>query len=40
MTVDDTGEQIVGWIDAPASTSNLLVIRFSEPIAGKAYIKV
>jgi hypothetical protein len=40
LTVDASGEQIVGQTDAPASTSNLLVIRFSEPIAGKAYIKV
>ncbi len=40
LTVDDTGEQIIGWIDATASTLNLLVIRFSEPLAGKAYIKI
>ncbi len=40
LTVDSTGEQITGQIDVPASTMNLLVIRFSEPITGKAYIKI
>jgi hypothetical protein len=39
LTVDGTGEQIVGQLDAAVSTSNLTVIRFSEPIAGTAYIK-
>jgi len=40
LTVDDTGEQILGRQDAAASTDNLLVIRFSEPIAGIAYLKL
>ena len=40
FTVDDTGEQIVGQIDAQASTMNLLVIKFSEPLTGRAYIKL
>jgi hypothetical protein len=39
LTVDATGEQIVGRLDAAVSTVNLTVIRFSEPIAGIAYIK-
>ena len=40
LTVDDTGEQIVGQVDALVTTSNLLVIRFSEPLSGKAYLKL
>jgi len=39
LAVDDTGGQIIGQRDIQASTNNLLVYRFSEPIAGTAYIK-
>ena len=37
LTLDDSGEQIVGFIDYAASTANLLVIRFSEALAGSAH---
>ncbi len=40
LLVDDAGEQIIGQIDTQTSTNNLLVIRFSEPLAGKAFIKI
>jgi len=36
--VSTDGEQIVGQVDAAASTSNLSVIRFGEPITGTAYV--
>jgi hypothetical protein len=39
LAVDDSDEQIVGQVDVSASTANLLVYRFSEPIVGKAHIK-
>jgi len=39
LAVDDTGDQIIGQQDIQASTINLLVYRFSEPLTGKAYIK-
>lgn len=39
LAVDTTGEQIVGQLDAQASTDNLTVLRFSEPLTGTAYIK-
>jgi hypothetical protein len=39
LAVGTDGEQIVGQVDAPASTNNLLVYRFNEPIAGTAHIK-
>ena len=40
FTVDDAGEQIVGQVDTQTSTSNLLVLRFSEPLTGRAYVKL
>jgi hypothetical protein len=39
LCVDDTGEQIVGAVNTLASTVNLLVIEFSEPLRGTAYMK-
>jgi hypothetical protein len=39
LAVDNDGNEIVGQRDAAASTNNLLIYRFSEPIAGKAFIK-
>jgi hypothetical protein len=39
LALDAAGDQIIGQMDAQASTINLLVYRFSEPLAGKAYIK-
>jgi hypothetical protein len=39
LAVDTSGDQIIGQMDIQASTINLLVYRFSEPLAGKAYIK-
>jgi hypothetical protein len=39
FAVNSAGEQIVGQLDAQASTVNLAVIRFSEALAGTAYIK-
>ena len=40
LSVDGTGEQIVGQQDFLLSTNNLLILRFSEPLSGKAYIKL
>jgi len=40
LTLDAAGEQIIGQIDTLMSTDNLLVIRFSEALAGTAYIKL
>jgi hypothetical protein len=40
FVLDADGEQIVGQWDAQASTNNLLVLRFSEPLAGRAYVKI
>ncbi len=40
LIVDGAGEQVIGQTDIQASTSNLLVIRFSEPITGTAYINL
>jgi len=37
LTLDDSGDQIVGFVDYAASTANLLVIRFSEALAGSAH---
>jgi len=37
LTLDSSGDQIVGFIDYAASTTNLLVIRFSEALAGSAH---
>jgi len=38
LCVDENGDEIEGEKDAVASTINLLVIRWSEPKEGKAYI--
>jgi len=38
FTENQSGEQIIGQIDTAISTHNLLVIRFSEPLSGAAYI--
>ena len=38
FTVDGDGKEIVGIRDTELSTMNLLVIRFSEPLVGTAYI--
>ena len=38
LCVDSSGEEIVGYRDMPASTVNLLVVRFSEELDGVAYI--
>jgi len=38
LTVDDTGRETVGLRDTELSTLNLLVIHFSEPVAGAAYL--
>jgi hypothetical protein len=40
FAVDDTGEEIVGQIDTSLSTLNLSVYRFSQPLTGKAYVKL
>ena len=40
LVVDSAGEEIVGAIDWQSSTDNLLVVNFSEPLAGSAYIKL
>jgi hypothetical protein len=37
--LDSTDEEIVGEEDWAASTDNLLVVHFSEPVSGKAYAK-
>ena len=39
VVIDSTGDEIIGWLNRAASTVNLLVIQFSEPLAGVAYIK-
>jgi hypothetical protein len=39
LTLDDQGIEIIGSINWTASTVNLLVINFSDPVAGTAYIK-
>lgn len=38
-SVNTAGEQIVGEIDTALRTANLTVLRFSQPLAGIAYIK-
>jgi len=39
FTVNDSDDQIIGAADAKASTDNLTVIRFSEPLSGTAYLR-
>jgi hypothetical protein len=39
LVIDDNGDEIVGFEDWAASTSNLLVIHFSQASSGKAYVK-
>ena len=38
VAADGSGIRMVGWINDEISTDNLLVIEFSEPLAGTAYI--
>jgi len=38
VAADSSGIRMVGWINDEISTDNLLVIEFSEPLAGTAYI--
>ena len=40
LFVDSAGEEIVGAVDWQVSTNNLLVVNFSEPLSGSAYIKL
>ena len=40
FVVDTDGDQIIGQQDAQASTINLLVLRFSEPLTGTAYLNL
>jgi hypothetical protein len=39
LIFDSGGDQIIGDIDWSSSTINLLVVQFSEPLTGTAYIK-
>jgi hypothetical protein len=39
LIVDQNDEEIIGSEDWGASTANLLVVKFSEPLSGKAYIR-
>jgi hypothetical protein len=39
VIIEEDGGEVVGYIDRAASTANTLIIIFSQPIAGKAYIK-
>ena len=39
VTLDAGGDRIIGEEDWTASTLNLLIVRFSEPVAGVAHVK-
>jgi hypothetical protein len=39
VIVDSSGNRVTGATAQPLCTANLLVIRFSEPISGKAYVR-
>jgi hypothetical protein len=39
VVIDGDGDEVVGYVDRAASTPNALVIKFSVPITGRAYIK-
>jgi len=40
LALNDGGDEIVGQRDMQLSTNNLLIYRFSEPLAGIAYLKL
>jgi hypothetical protein len=39
ILIDDNDEEIVGEEDWGNSTANLLVVNFSEPVSGSAYVR-
>ena len=40
VTVDSDGNEVIGFVDRVNSTANLLIMQFSQPIAGSAYIRL
>jgi hypothetical protein len=38
VTLDGNGDRVMGEEDWPASTLNLMVVRFGQPVAGVAWV--
>jgi hypothetical protein len=39
VIIESDGNEVIGYVDRAASTANTLIIRFSETISGRAFIK-